>query len=43
MSTARAHPSWKAPTVSMPLIGNQPSLSEKTTMAISPTQKMGVA
>ncbi len=43
MSTTRAQPSWNAATVSMPLVGNQSSLSEKTTISIRPTQKSGVA
>ena len=43
MSTTRAQPSWKAATVSMPLVGSQSSFREKTTINIRPSQKSGVA
>jgi hypothetical protein len=43
MSVTRSQPSWNAATVSMPLVGNHPSLSEKRLMNMRPTQKSGVA
>ena len=43
MSATRAQPSWKAATVSIPLVGSQSSLIEKTTISMSPIQKSGVA
>ena len=43
MSTTRSQPSLKAPIVSMPLVGSQPSWIEKTMISIRPSQNSGVA
>ena len=39
----RPAPSWKAATFCMPLVGNQPSVMENSTISISPAQNTGVA
>ena len=43
MSFTFAAPSWKAATFCMPLVGNQPSVMENSTMSIRPAQNTGVA